>query len=235
MTKHAKRASSTKRTMVVNESLVDALENERRYVAKELHDGVAQTTLQLGLQVGICRKMLERGMMEMLAQELTTLETRTHQASGQVRELIADMRPPRLDDDASLVEYLQSAVDTHQERSGPLVEFHSHLTQPLPDFSPRQKLTMQRMVQEALLNVRKHAKAKFVSLTLTDDKYNFYLTINDDGVGFEAAEAEAQPAEHQGAGLSNLRARAAALGGTLSIQSRRNGGGTEIKLILPTG
>lgn len=235
MTKRSKQSGPLPKTAAINEAALTALENERRYVAKELHDGIAQTTLQLGLQVGICRKMLERGMLEMLAQELVTLEIRTHQASGQVRELIADMRPPRLDDDAGLVEYLQSAVDTHQERGGVLVEFHSHLSQSMPDFLPRQKLAMQRIVQEALLNVRKHAKAKHISLTLTDDKHNFYLTINDDGVGFEAAEAEAQPADRQGAGLSNLRARATALGGTLSIRSSCNGGGTEIKLILPTG
>lgn len=235
MTKQTKRAGSTKQTALAHETLVDALENERRYVAKELHDGVAQTTLQLGLQVGICRKMLERGMVEMLTQELAMLEARTHQASGQVRELIADMRPPRLDDDANLIEYLQSAIDTHQERGGPLVEFHSHLTQPMPNFWPWQKLTIQRIVQEALLNIRKHAQANHVSLALTDDEHNFYLTIGDDGVGFEIAEAETRLLDRQGAGLSNLRARAAALRGTLSFQSSRNGTGTELKLALPQG
>ena len=74
--------------------LLDALEDERRYVARELHDSVAQTTLQLGLQAGICRKLLERGNLEMLSRELANLEERIQVASRQVREIISDMRPP---------------------------------------------------------------------------------------------------------------------------------------------
>jgi len=61
--------------------LLNSLENERRYTAKELHDGVAQTTLQLGLQVGICRKLLEHDHMDMLAAELVQLEERIQTAS----------------------------------------------------------------------------------------------------------------------------------------------------------
>jgi two-component system sensor histidine kinase DegS len=79
--------------MTKTEKLLQALENERRYTARELHDGVAQTTLQLGLQAGICRKLLERGNLAMLNQELIELEARIQLASTQVRDLIADMRP----------------------------------------------------------------------------------------------------------------------------------------------
>jgi glucose-6-phosphate-specific signal transduction histidine kinase len=60
----------------MTKDLLETLENERRYVARELHDGVAQTTLQLGLQAGICNKLLERGNLEMLAKELAELEKR---------------------------------------------------------------------------------------------------------------------------------------------------------------
>jgi len=70
------------------------VENERRYVARELHDGVAQTTQQLILQASLCRKLLERRRLDMLAQELSGLEARAQHASNQVRELITDMRPP---------------------------------------------------------------------------------------------------------------------------------------------
>ena len=66
----------------MSDKLLTALENERRYAARELHDGVAQTTLQLGLQAGICRKLLEHGKLEMLADELAQLETRIQMASG---------------------------------------------------------------------------------------------------------------------------------------------------------
>jgi two-component system sensor histidine kinase DegS len=215
-----------------NEAMLIALENERRFVARELHDGLAQSTLQLGLQAGICRKMLERGMVEMLTRELADLEARIQHASAQVREVIADMRPPQLDSQASLLDYLESAMDTHQERGGPLVEFHSHLTQPLPKFSPLQKLSLLRFVQEALLNVRKHAQAKLVVLSLLDDSDNIYLKISDNGIGFDPAEVLARPADRAGAGLTNLQARAAALGAASTIESNPVEGGTEISLTL---
>lgn len=209
------------------------LENERRYVAQELHDGIAQTTLQLGLQAGICRKMLERSMLEMLTKELADLETRIQMASTQVRELIADMRPPQLEAETSLVDYLQNTIDTHQERGGALVEFHSHLMHTIPDFLPQQKLTIQRIVQEALFNIRKHAHATGVSLSLTDDAHNFYLSVKDNGRGFDVAEVEARPVERRGGGLANMRARARVLGGDITIQSDLTSGGTELKLTLP--
>src|SRR5688572_29241532 len=101
--------------------LLDALEDERRYVARELHDSVAQTTLQLGLQAGICRKLLERGNLEMLGRELANLEERIQVASRQVREMISDMRPPLVEPEASLVDYLEHEIKIHQERGGPQV------------------------------------------------------------------------------------------------------------------
>lgn len=212
------------------ETLLDILENERRYVAKELHDGVAQTTLQLGLQAGICRKLLERGNLEMLAQELAALESRIQLVSTQVREIIADMRPPLIEPEASLPEYLQTAISTHVERGGAWLEFEDKLSGQ-PQFAPAQKLALTRIVQEALLNIRKHAQAKTVRLSLSDNTANFYLSIADNGRGFDPAEVEARPVDRGGAGLSNMRAQAEALKGRLDVD--RAGEWTSVKLTLP--
>jgi signal transduction histidine kinase len=225
------RQRRRKRTITVESSL-EILENERRYVARELHDGVAQTTLQLGLQAGICRKLLERGNLDMLAQELAALEARVQLASTQVREVIAEMRPPRLEPDASLQEYLKTTIDTHVERGGAWLEFQDNLSNHLP-FSPAQKLTLTRMVQEALLNVRKHAQATNIRLSLSEDASYVYVTITDNGRGFEPAEIEARPVDRGGAGLANLRARARTLGGRLTITRGIGGQGTEVKVVVP--
>jgi signal transduction histidine kinase len=222
---------SRKRTISA-EAALNALENERRYVARELHDGVAQTTLQLGLQVGICLKLLERGNLEMLAQELAALEARIQLASTQVREVIADMRPPQLEPDAPLKEYMQAAINTHVERDGAWLEFQDNLTDQ-PPLSPAQKLTLTRIVQEALLNIRKHAQAKTARLSLAEDADNFYVIIADNGRGFDPAEVEARSDDRGGAGLANLRARAEALGGTLTIARDASGQWTEVKVTLP--
>lgn len=210
--------------------LLNTLENERRYMAKELHDGVAQTTLQLGLQVGICRKLLERGKVELLSRELAELETRVLLASSQVRQMIADMRPPQLEPDADLKAYLEHAISTHLERKGPPLDFHFDLSTPVP-LSEQQLLTLARIVQEALLNIRKHAQAQTVCLTVAESDHNFWITIADNGKGFDPAEVEALPLDRRGAGLVNLGARAVALGGSLTSHTSKSG--TEITVTLP--
>jgi signal transduction histidine kinase len=212
-------------------AVVTALENERRYIAKELHDSVAQTTQQLSLQAGICRKLLAHGHLEMLQQELAALEQRVQLAAGQVRELIADLRPPHLEPESSLVEYVQYAIKIHQERGGPPVEFQPPLDTLCPELSQAQKLPLMRIVQEGLLNVHKHAGAKQVYLTLALTDEQLVLTIMDNGQGFDPVEVETRPIDRGGSGLVNMRVRAEALGGTLVITSSPTG--TEIRLNLP--
>ncbi len=215
------------------EVLVNALENERRYVARELHDGVAQTTLQLGLQAGICRKLLERGNLDMLARELVELEAGIQLVSTQVRHIIADMRPPQVGPEATLADYIQYVVNIHRERGGPPVELHLETLASSPDFSLSQKLLLTRVIQEALLNIRKHAQAKNVRLTLTDNGDQFHVVIADNGKGFDLAEVQARPLDRGGAGLANLRTRAEAIGGMFTIRRDGSGGWTEVKLTLP--
>jgi two-component system sensor histidine kinase DegS len=215
------------------DELLNALEDERRYMAKELHDGVAQTTLQLGLQAGICRKLLERGNLDMLANELAQLEERLQLASSQVREMIQDMRPPTVEPDASLDDYVKYAIDIHTQRGGPPVTYQ--FNQPENQFlnlSSAQVLTLTRIIQEALLNIRKHAQAQNVRLALSTEEDNIYLTIADDGQGFDSAEVESRFVDKGGAGLTNLYMRAKAIGGTLTIGRDTTGQGTKITLIL---
>lgn len=213
--------------------VLDTLENERRYVARELHDGVAQTTLQLGLQAGICNKLLERGNLEMLAQELAALEQRVLVASSQVREMIADMRPPQIEPEADLRDYIGAAIETHLGRGGPPVTSDMSMSPKAMAFSTHQNLTLFRIVQEVLLNVRKHAGAQNVRLTVTTSDSNIQIAIADDGHGFDMSRLAKTPGDKGGAGLANLQARAQLLGGTLSISSKANGDGTEVLLTLP--
>jgi signal transduction histidine kinase len=207
----------------MSDELLTALETERRYLARELHDGVAQTTLQLGLQAGICRKLLEHGKLEMLADELAQLERRIQAASGQVRELIADMRPPKVEPDSRLKDYLQQVIDVHLERGGPAVEIDFPEGDDTRTLSEGQRLALARVLQEALLNIRKHARAEKVVLKLGANEAEFCLTIADDGRGFDATEIQDRSADKGGAGLANLRVRVGKIGGQLSIDSGPEG------------
>jgi len=213
----------------MTEILLNTLEDERRYVARELHDGVAQTTLQLGLQAGICRKLLDRGNLDMLADELAQLEERIQTTSHQVREVIADMRRPQIEADSGLDEYIQRAIDTHLTRGGPPVDCECDFSD-FPHYSVQQKLALYRILQEALLNVRKHANARNVTISLLNNDKNFTLVIADDGQGFDLAEVRARPIDKGGAGFANLEVRAQVVGGAVTVGPSANGKGTEVRI-----
>ena len=214
------------------DQLLSALENERRYMAKELHDGVAQTTLQLGLQAGICRKLLEGDRLDMLVGELAQLEERIQLASRQVREIISDMRPPMVEDNATLDDYIQFIINIHTERGGPPVTYNFDWSDQAPNLSPAKELALVRIIQEALLNVRKHAEAQNIRLALSAEEDQIYVTIADDGKGFDSAEVQSRLIDRGGAGLTNLHMRAKAISGNLTIARDTTGKGTKITLIL---
>ena len=218
---------------MLNQLLLDALENERRYTAKELHDGVAQTTLQLGLQVGICRKLLERNNLEMLTSELAQLEKQVQKASGQVKDLIQDLRPPTIEGKGDLDEYIRYVIDVHLARDGAPVDYQ--FTDPQEQtvhLSQVRILGLARIIQEALLNVRKHANAKQVRFSVSIEDENLYLTITDDGQGFDSAEVQDRLLDKGGAGLTNLNMRTQAVGGTLGVARGTTGIGTRVTVNL---
>jgi signal transduction histidine kinase len=212
---------------------LDSVENERSYVARELHDGVAQTTQQIILQAGLCRKLLERRRLETLAEELATLEARAKHASQQVREFIADMRPPRGEPDAPLVAWVRAEIDNHLTRGGPPTEFEFETQQPIPTLPEPTRTGLLRILQEALLNARKHAQAQQMVVGLSIDGNALQLIVRDDGRGFSPSELGARPPDAGGAGLRAMRARAQALGGDFKVQTGP-GRGTRVEANIPT-
>jgi signal transduction histidine kinase len=208
------------------------VENERRYIARELHDGVAQTAQQLILHAGLCRKLLERRRLETLAEELATLEARVQHASNQVRELIADLRPPRAEPDAPFVEWIRAEIDTHLARGGPPIEFELQTREPIPALPDDTRIALIRILQEALLNARKHARARQMNVTVSLDHNTLRLTVADNGQGFSPNELLSRPPDKGGAGLQAMRARARALGGGFKVRSGI-GQGTRIEASIP--
>ncbi|UCC88752.1 MAG: sensor histidine kinase [Anaerolineales bacterium] len=215
-------------------SKLQMLENERSYVARELHDGVAQTTQQLMLQAALCRKLLERRRLETLAEELAVLEGRAQHASQQVRELIVDMNPPRAEPDAPFVEWVRAEIDAHLERGGPPTEFELQTQEPIPDLPGDTRIALVRILQEALLNARKHAKARQINVILSLEDTTLRLAVVDDGQGFSPGELRARLPERGGSGLQAMRARAQALGGGFRVQTAPDQG-TRVEASLPVG
>ncbi|MDX1521597.1 MAG: histidine kinase [Anaerolineae bacterium] len=212
------------------ELLHDALENERRYVAQELHDGIAQTALQMSLQIGICQKLLEHKRTDMLMTELSQIEARLQVANNQVRELIADMRPPKVGSDAPLHEHLQYLIDIHHERNGPPVIYEN--TNRTLTFPQSFAVVISRIIQEGLLNIRKHAEAKNVWLRVKESGDSVILILADDGKGFDQFKMGQSP-HRSGAGLVNMEARAQIIDADFTVTSGTQGTGTRLTLIIP--
>ncbi len=169
----------------------------------------------------------------MLVEQLLEMEERINVASGQVRDMIADFRPPLVEPGSGLIEYLDFAVKIHHERGGAPITFRNRLGQVVPHLSAQKILTLSRIVQEALFNIRKHAAADNVLLDLTATERYLTLTVADDGRGFDIDEVEHRSPDKGGAGLQNMRARAKAVGGGVRITQGTTEGGTAVILTLP--
>jgi signal transduction histidine kinase len=169
----------------------------------------------------------------MLARELAQLEERLQLASRQVREMINDMRPPLVAPEATLDDYLQYVIEIHNQRGGPPVAYQFEVNGEVLELTTSQMLALARGVQEALLNIRKHARAEQSYLTVTAQADQLSITIGDNGQGFDPAEVESLPVDKGGAGLANLRTRVEVSGGTLNLTSGSTGKGTEITINLP--
>jgi two-component system sensor histidine kinase DegS len=215
-------------------TLLGALENERRHVAKELHDGVAQTALQLGLQTKICQKLLERNDLETLAGELTQLEERVNLAAHQVRALIQDLRPPTFKtEQPDLQDFIQYAVELHEQRGGGVISYQYKIEDGPLQLSANQMLGVMRIVQEALLHIRRSSEVQQVWLTLSTNANALYVTLVDDGTHFYSMGRPGHPDERHTGDISNLLARTEAVGGSLTVEHNPEGSETRLTVVVP--
>ncbi len=204
--------------------LVNAQEEERSRISRELHDEVGQqiTALMLGL------KSLESARAEEVAQKLRELRAAAERIGKEIHQLAAALRPAALDE-LGLSRALSGYLDSWAERSGISVDFFgAGIDEPrLPNVV---ETTLYRVVQEAMNNVFKHAAAKSVSVSVERRGAMVQAIVEDDGSGFDADVAAPQnPAR---LGIAGMRERAAIAGGTLTIESSA-GGGTTVRLQLP--
>jgi signal transduction histidine kinase len=200
--------------------VVEAQELERRRLARELHDQTGQelTSVLLGL-----KSVEEARDDEERAAALAAVREQVVQTLHDVRRLAVELRPKALDD-FGLVPALERLRDTFAEQTGMQVELVSQLRGRLP---PDVETALYRIVQEALTNVVKHARAGAVSIVLARAGGSVTALIEDDGRGFEADERE-----RGGLGLLGMGERLALLDGMLKVESRP-GAGTTIVAEVP--
>jgi signal transduction histidine kinase len=201
--------------------ITTAQENERRRIARELHDGTGQTLTGLALALrGISRLVTDKP--DQAAQRLNELGTMATSSLGELRHLINDLRPPQLDD-MGLVAALRWQVENINQRSALCVEFEVNGTpQPLP---PEVETMHFRIVQEGLTNVTKHAQAKQARITLNFSD-ELTLTVQDNGVGFEPDGVFQNGKPRRAWGVLGMQERANLINAEMTLESAPNQGTT---------
>jgi two-component system, NarL family, sensor histidine kinase UhpB len=198
---------------------LDAQEDERRRMARELHDEIGQTLTGVVLQL----ETLERRAPEELRAELRSLEASVRAGIEEVRALVRRLRPEALDD-FGLRSALVSLGSGLAENSG--LRVSPKLDGGLPALSPEDELVVYRVAQESLVNVVRHARATRAELSLQADDGAVVLRVRDDGRGIDAAGLRS------GNGVRGMRERALLVGGDLKILPVLPHG-TEVQLRLP--
>jgi len=209
--------------------IIKAQEDERQRVAREIHDGPAQSMSNVVLKAEICEKLIDVDL-EKVREELKNLKKVARDSLQDVRRIIYNLRPMSLDD-LGLVPTLQRFIMTFQEESGIAVTFKTRGL--YDDIRPAVSLTIFRIVQEAISNVKKHANAQNMIVNLEFMDKELRLHIYDDGKGFKVEDLKIRNDDmSSGFGLINMRERIELLGGDYQINSEP-GKGTRMNIIIP--
>lgn len=210
--------------------VVEAQEAERQRIARDLHDetGQALTAIGMGLR-GLSTALTNNRGRDQAVRTLRQLETLTTDSLHELQRLIADLRPSHLDD-LGLPAALRWYAGVVQERTGLKIMVDIEGDELL--ISSTLKMTIFRIVQEALNNITKHAQAKDVYIRLEYQPQHVLVSIRDDGIGFDLETARIRRTRRPSLGLVGMQERAALVKGEVSIHSRP-GQGTLVEAKLP--
>jgi signal transduction histidine kinase len=222
----AERSRTEEVLHVLTGRLLHAQEDERRSVARELHDGLNQALAMLRVEVGIVLSRVPSSA-RFVRRQLSKIRDRVQELSEEVRRISHRLHPAVLEH-LGLISALRSCCSEFSEYQHIHALFvHEGPDEPVPF---EVAVCLYRIVQEALRNVAKHAKASTVLVSLHSSNKEMKLCISDDGQGFDVPEAK----KVSGLGLVSMEERARIVGGNFSIDSQP-GNGTRIEIIVPPG
>lgn len=205
-------------------AVIKAQEEERRRVARGIHDGPAQSLANIVLRIEFCEKILEK-RPEMLPEELSQLKNFARKTLEEIRKILFDLRPMDLDD-LGLISALKRFLTDFQEKSGIQVDFQFSGNEQI--YAPEIEVAIFRIIQECINNVKKHSKASMVKVNMERAPLKINAVISDDGIGFNVEEG----LQSDRFGLKGMREWARLLGGDVKIVSAPNHG-TRISAVIP--
>lgn len=214
------------RLQALSNSMLQVQESERRHIARELHDEIGQSLTALKLNLEALQRRLHGHAALPQAINAAAL---AGQLLDQVRALSLDLRPPQLDD-LGLAAALHWLVGRHELEDGPALALKT--PEALPRFDALVETACFRIAQEAVTNALRHARPAEIRIALDFDASRLRLSVRDDGLGFDPAEARLRALQGGSLGLIGMDERCQLAGGRLDIVSR-SGDGTEIIATFP--
>jgi signal transduction histidine kinase len=206
--------------------LLHAQEEERRRIARELHDQMGQnlTALNVGL-----KSLLDRQSRSGLGSRVQRLQELATQTARDLHRVAVELRPAALDD-LGLVRAIRALADTWSTRYGIDVDFEAGQYQPA-GISSETETILYRIIQEGLNNVAKHSGATGVALVLRRTPEHVHAIIEDDGRGFNVRLASQSGNGSGRLGLLGIQERLGMVGGSLQVESAPESGATLIARI----
>ncbi|MFQ5826862.1 MAG: GAF domain-containing protein, partial [Dehalococcoidia bacterium] len=208
-----------------------AVLEERERIAREMHDGLAQVLGYINTQSLAIKRLLASGHAAEARETLTQMEEAARQVYADVREAILGLRTSP-GSEGELVPSLQRYLELYQEMTGLRAQMRVSGEPDAIKLPPAMEIQLMRIVQEALSNVRRHARASTVTVSFEMDGQQLQVAVEDDGQGFEPEQLP--PRDWPRFGLQTMQERAEAVGGRFRIQSRP-GSGTSVIVQLPMG
>ena len=222
---------SRKNLQGLSQRLVEVQDDERRAMARELHDRVGQTLSALKINLMIINGELPKDTKQSIGARLDDSLHLVAETISLVRNLMADLRPAELDE-YGLESALGMYANEFMSRYNIEVRLEPSDTT-IPRLNPSVEMTLLRIAQEALTNVAKHAQADQVTLSLRHEENIIRLTIQDNGVGIVSLPQSARPGNH---GLTIMRERVEAVGGNFEIfSSPASGTRIEVTVMIDNG
>lgn len=217
---------SAKNRQLLGLKIILAQEEERKRIAREIHDGPAQTLANLVLRTEIAERMAAKQDYDLIQMELGDLKGQVRSGLEEIRKVIFNLRPMALDD-LGLIPTLRKLAQDFEDKT----KIHTlfEVTGKEIRLSSSMEAAIYRLLQEALSNVHKHAEASRVSIVLSYMNDKLQISVNDNGKGFKRKPDNDDQAHY---GIIGMYERVDLLEGTIDIQSEP-GKGTGIKIQIP--
>ncbi|WIF94844.1 sensor histidine kinase [Caminicella sporogenes] len=208
--------------------IIKAQERERQRVSREIHDGPAQIMANVVLKAELCERLIDIDILK-AKQQLNLLKSIVRDSLKDIRRIIYDLMPMSLDD-LGLIPTIQRLILNFERESGINVDFSFDEKGEIKENIIQ--LTIFRIIQEALNNIKKHSKASNVIIKLDIGLENIYIKIIDNGIGFDVNDKVDSINNQNGFGLYSIKERVDLLRGKIEIDSKL-GRGTKISVIIP--